>query len=161
MRFKLFILSLAAAATSPAQARSCPSSRNDVKLIDHAIRSFFDALAKDDQAAFQRIVTADFYAFELGKKVSAEELFQLILGSHRSGRVINWSIGPVAARNDCDLAWAAWNNDGSAGVPPNIAPRHWMESAVLRRSPTGWRLEFLHSTVVSPVEPQPKASPAH
>ena len=161
MRLKLLILLLAAAAASPAQARSCPSSRHDAKLIDHTIRSFFDALARDDRAAFQRIVTADFYAFELGKKMTANELFQLVLDSHRSGRVINWSIGPVAARSDCDLAWAAWDNIGSAGVPPKIVPRRWMESAVLRRLPTGWRLEFLHSTVVSSAEPQPTASPAH
>ena len=159
MRLKLFILLLTAAAASPAQARSCPTSSQDAKLIDRAVRSFFDALARDDLVAFQRTVTADFYAFELGKKLNANELFQLVLASHRSGRVINWSIGPVAARNDCDLAWAEWDNQGSAGVPPNIAPRHWMESAALRRSPTGWRLEFLHSTVVSPAEPQLKAPP--
>ena len=149
MRLKILML-LAVAVASPAQARSCASSRQDVTLIDRAIRSFFDALAKDDQAAFQRIVTTDFTAFELGKKMTANELFQLVADSHRSGRVINWSIGPVAARRHCDMAWAAWDNIGSAGVPPNIAPRRWMESAMLRRSPTGWRLEFLHSTVISP-----------
>ena len=150
MRFKLFMLLALAAVANPAQARSCPPSKQDATLIDRAIRSFFDALAKDDLAAFQRIVTADFTAFELGKRMTAYELFQLVADSHRSGRVINWSIGPVGARSHCDLAWAAWDNIGSAGVPPNIAPRRWMESAVLRRSPTGWRLEFLHSTVIAP-----------
>ena len=160
MRLKMLMLLLAVVAASPAQAHSCPSSGRDAILIDRAIRSFFDALAKDDKAAFQRIVTADFYAFELGKKMTANELFQLVADSHRSGWVINWSIGPVAARRHCDLAWAAWDNIGSAGVPPNIAPRRWMESAVLRLSRTGWRLEFLHSTVVSPVEPRPTTSPA-
>ena len=160
MRSKIFMLLLAVMVASPAQAHSCPSSGRDAILIDRAIRSFFDALAKDDQAAFQRVVTTDFTAFELGKKMTANELFQLVADSHRSGRVINWSIGPVAARRHCDLAWAAWDNIGSAGVPPKIAPRRWMESAVLRRSPTGWRLEFLHSTVISPVEPGPAAPPA-
>ena len=160
MRFKMLMLLVVAAVASPAPARSCPPAKQDAILIDRAIRSFFDALAKDDQAAFQRIVTTDFYAFELGKKMTANELFQLVADSHRSGRVINWSIGPVAARSHCNMAWASWNNIGSAGVPPKIAPRQWMESAVLRRSATGWRLEFLHSTVVSPVEPRPAASPA-
>ena len=150
MRLKILMLLLAVAIASPAQAHSCPSSGRDTMLIDRAIRSFFDALGKDDEAAFQRIVTTDFTAFELGKKMTANELFQLVADSHRSGRVINWSIGPVAARRHCDMAWAAWDNIGSAGVPPNIAPRRWMESAMLRRSPTGWRLEFLHSTVISP-----------
>ena len=150
MRLKMLMLLLAVVAASPAQAHRCPSSGRDTILIDRAIRSFFNALAKDDLPAFQRIVTTDFTAFEVGKKMTANELFQLVEDSHRSGRVINWSIGPVAARRHCDMAWAAWDNIGSAGVPPNIAPRRWMESAMLRRSPTGWRLEFLHSTVISP-----------
>lgn len=160
MRLKLIISLAVAAIASPAQSRDCRPSPHDSAHIDRAVRSFFDALAKDDHAAFQRTVTADFYAFELGKRMTANELFQLVAGSHKSGRVINWSIGPVAARRDCNLAWAAWDNIGSAGVPPKILPRRWMESAVLRRSPTGWRLEFLHSTVVSPIEPRATTSPA-
>jgi hypothetical protein len=160
MRLKILMLVALAAVATPAHARSCQSSGQDAALIDRAIRSFFDALAKDDQAAFQRTVTPDFYAFEIGRKLTGNELFQAVADSHRSGRVINWSIGPVATRSHCDLAWAAWDNIGSAGVPPKIAPRRWMESAVLRRSPTGWRLEFLHSTVVSTVEPPVATSPA-
>jgi ketosteroid isomerase-like protein len=150
MRLKLFILLLAAAVASPTQAQFCSSSSQEAKLVEHAIRSFFVALAKDDRAAFQRIVTADFYAFDGGAKMTGNELFQFIVGAHRAGRVINWTIGRVAAKSDCNLAWASWDNVGSSGVPPKLMPRRWMESAVLRRSPNGWRLEFLHSTSLAP-----------
>jgi len=109
----------------------------------------FEALKVDDRA-FQRAVTPDFLAFEVGRRMSAHDLFTIIADAHKSGRVINWSIGPMIVRGDCNSAWAAWDNDGSAGVPPNIAPRRWMESAVIRRSPNGWRVEFLHSTVIAP-----------
>ena len=160
MRFDLLISFALVALSSPAQSRPCPWTKEDTAGVDRAVRSMFDALKVDDRAAFQRTVTADFLAFELGRRMTANDLFQVIVDSHRSGRVINWSIGPMTVRRDCNSAWAAWDNDGSAGIPPNIAPRHWMESAVLRRSPTGWRLEFLHSTVVSPVEPRPVAPPA-
>lgn len=147
---KLLILLAVAAIASPAQSRTCPWSNADTARVDRAVRLMFDALKVDDRAAFRRAVTPDFLAFEIGRRMTADDLFKAIVDSHRSGRVINWSIGPMVVRGDCNSAWAAWDNVGSAGVPPNIAPRRWMESAVLRRSPTGWRVEFLHSTVIAP-----------
>ena len=144
----LAILGLAMVAASPVDARTCRSAPDDAAQVERAVRSFFAALANDDPT-FERTVTKDFYAFELGKVLSAADLFQLVEASHRVGRVINWGIGPMTVRVDCESALATWDNRGSAGVPPNILPRRWLESAVLRRSPSGWRLGFLHSTVVS------------
>ena len=150
MRLKMIMLLAVAAIASPAQSRDCPWSNADMARVDRAVRAMFDALKVDDRTAFRRAVTADFLAFELGRRMSGDELFKLVEDSHKSGRVINWSIGPMIVRGDCNSAWAAWDNVGSAGVPPNIAPRRWMESAALRRSSAGWRVEFLHSTVIAP-----------
>ena len=148
-RMILLALSLAAIAASPADARQCRSSSQDAVRVQGAIQSFYDALAKDDRAAFERSVTRDFRAFEHGERFTAETLFKAIMASHRSGRVINWRLSAVTVRVDCDTALATWDNRGSAGVPPKIAPRNWLESAVMRRSPTGWRMEFLLSTVLT------------
>ena len=145
---RMAILGLAMVTASPVDARNCRSAPDDAARVDRAVHSFFAALAKDDPT-FERTVTKDFYAFELGKVINAAELFKLVEASHRAGRVINWGIGPMTVRVDCEAALATWDNRGSAGVPPNILPRRWLESAMLRRSPSGWRLEFLHSTVVS------------
>ena len=150
MRLKLLIAAMVAILSTPAESRTCQWTKADTVQIERAVRAMFDALKADDQRAFRRAVTTDFMAFELGRRMSADDLFTIIFDSHRSGRVINWSIGPMMIRGDCNSAWAAWDNVGSAGIPPNIAPRRWMESAVLRRSPTGWRVEFLHSTVIAP-----------
>ena len=150
MRLKLLIAAMVAIIASPAQSRTCPWTKAETMQVERAVRAMFDALKVDDQPAFRRAVTTDFMAFEIGRRMSADDLFGVILDSHRSGRVINWSIGPMIVRGDCNSAWAAWDNNGSAGVPPAILPRHWMESAMLRRSPTGWRVEFLHSTVIAP-----------
>ena len=148
-RMMLSVFSLAAVAASPAEARQCRSSNQDVAQVQRAIQSFYDALGKDDRAAFERSVTRDFQAFEHGERFTADTLFRAIEDSHRSGRVINWRLSAVTVRVDCDTALATWDNRGSAGVPPKIAPRNWLESAVMRRSPTGWRMEFLHSTVLT------------
>lgn len=153
MHFTMFIPIALAIVASPAQSRACPWTNADTALVDRAVRSMFSALKVDDRAAFQRAVTTDFLAFEIGRRMTGDDLFTVIADAHRSGRVINWSIGPMIVRGDCNSAWAAWDNVGSAGVPPTIVPRRWMESAVLRRTPTGWRMEFLHSTVIAPPSP--------
>ncbi|MEO5577830.1 MAG: hypothetical protein ABIR25_02105 [Sphingomicrobium sp.] len=150
MRFKLLMLFALPAVANPAQARPCKWTNADTMQVDRAVRAMYEALGADDRPAFQRSVTPAFLAFELGGRWNADELFNTILDAHRSGRVINWSIGPTTIRGDCNLAWAAWDNVGSSGVPPTMMPRHWMESAVLHRSASGWRVEFLHSTSLAP-----------
>ena len=148
----LMVLSLAALVAGPAEARSCHSSAQDAARVQRAIQSFYDALAKDDRPAFERTVTRDFQAFEQGERYTADTLFKAIEDSHRSGRLINWKLSAVMVRVECNTALATWDIRGSAGVQPKIAPRNWLESALMRRSPTGWRMEFLHSTVMPPVE---------
>jgi hypothetical protein len=156
MRLALSIMvAVAPLAASPSQARTCALSAQDIASVGGSVRAFFNALEKDDRAAYQRAVTADFWTFDAGRRMNATELFDLVEGAHKAGRVINWSIGPIAVRGDCDLAWAAWENDGSAGVPPKMAPRRWLESAVLRRAKGGWRVEFLHSSSVPPAGAKP------
>ena len=146
MRLRLFIPAALALVANPAQVRTCPWNKADGVEVERSVKAMYDALKADDRRAFDRSVTPDFLAFELGRRWSAAELFTTIFNAHKSGRAINWSIGPMVIRGDCNSAWAAWDNVGSSGVRPTLMPRRWMESAVLRRSPTGWRVEFLHST---------------
>jgi hypothetical protein len=154
-RSMMRLAALAMLAATPAHARTCRLSSADAAGAQASVRALFAALASDDRTAYQRAVTTDFWAFDAGQRMTATELFDLVAGAHRKGRVINWSIGPVAVRGDCNMAWAAWQNDGAAGTAGAMAPRRWLESAVLRRSAGGWRIEFLHSTSVNLSAPQP------
>ena len=160
MRWSMSILVVGATlAASPANAHSCRITNTDKVNVDRTIRSFYSALATDDEAAFQRTVTTDFGSVDAGERMNARELFDIVEGAHKSGRVINWTIGPVAVRGDCDMTWAAWENVGSAGVPPKMAPRRWLESAVLRRVKGEWRIEFFHSSQVRPIEVKAAGAP--
>ena len=132
----MMLAAVAMQAGTPA-ARACTLTRTDTVRIEAAVRGLFDALAKDDRAAYRRATTADFWTFDAGERMSATQLFDLVEGAHRKGRVINWSIGPVGIGGGCDMAWAAWENDGAAGTAGAMKPRRWLESAVLRRSQSG------------------------
>ena len=130
-------------------ACSSDAAAEDVSVT---IRSFFEALARDDHAAVGRLTTPGFYAFEVGKRYTGPELSRLIANAHQSGRVMQWNIGPIDARIDCTIAFAAWENTGAAGTAARLEPRAWLESAMLVRRDGRWVIDFLHST---PKDPRP------
>ncbi|HEY5721875.1 MAG TPA: hypothetical protein VIT45_06090 [Allosphingosinicella sp.] len=151
-----FLISCQSAA--PADARAARASQtscatdSDARQVSGTIKSFFAALAKDDDAAVTRLTTSDFYAYDVGKRYTGPELSRLIADLHRSGRVLEWNIGPVDARIDCNLAFAAWENVGASGTASEMKPRTWLESALLVREDDRWLIRFLHST---PKDPRP------
>ena len=135
------------AASGHGKACSKPTSAQDVGGV---VRAFFAALAADDDAAVQRLTTPNFYAYDVGKRYSRAELSRTIADAHKSGRIIQWNIGKVDARIDCNLAFAAWENTGAAGPEGQLQARVWLESALLVRHDDRWLIEFLHSTPKDP-----------
>lgn len=138
-------IALAAATAAPAQ---CAPKPGDAAAIDRTIRDFYGALEKQDRAGYDRQVTGDFTSFDGGAKFTAPQLFDLIGEAYRGGKIYQWQVGSVAAHIDCQTAWAKWDTRGASGTAGKMVPRHWLDSAVLRRSPSGWRIEFFHSTPV-------------
>ena len=133
-----------------APARCAPKTAPDE--ISATIRAFFAALANDDDAALARVTSPDFYAFDVGKKYTRAELSAVISDAHKAGRTIQWNIGPIDTRLDCNLALAVWENEGASGTPPNLTPRAWLESATLVRRDGRWLILFFHSTPKNPAK---------
>ena len=139
-------MTIAALALAP--PHQCAPRAGDAAAIEGAVRAMYDALERDDRAAFERQVTSDFSAFDGGAAFDSAQLFGLVADAHRAGKVYKWRVGTVTTAIDCLTAWAKWETRGESGVPPTTMPRHWLESAVFRRSPSGWRIMFFHSTSV-------------
>ena len=133
----------------PISATPCASAASTQGVSD-TIRLFFSALAIDDDAAVKRHTTGSFYAFEVGKRFTGPELSKLIVDAHKSGRIMQWNIGPVHAQVDCNIAFAAWENTGAAGTAGKLESRAWLESALLLRQGDRWVIAFLHSTPKDP-----------
>jgi len=139
--------SMPASAALP-QANTCPTPTS--QDLGNVLRAFFAALAADDQAAVQRLTTSGFYAYDVGKRYSGPELSKVIADAHKSGRIIQWNVGRVDARIDCNLAFAAWENTGATGTVGQLQTRVWLESALLVRQQDRWLIDFLHSTPKDP-----------
>jgi hypothetical protein len=129
-----------------ADRTACAVSPAEVARIDSAIHSFFDALRKEDEDGFRRLTTPSFFSFDGGKRFVGSELFDVVRDAHAGGVQLNWSVGAIETHVGCNMAWAAWKNVGSAGVPPQLEPVTWLESAVLVRQDGYWKIDFLHST---------------
>ena len=139
----------AAGSASRASQRSCPSGAA-AQEIPRVVKAFFAALAKDDDGEERRLTTPDFYAYDIGKRFTGPELSRLVADAHRAGRAIEWNIGAVDLRVDCNLAFAAWENVGASGTAAKMEPRSWLESALLVRRDGRWLIHFLHSTPKDP-----------
>jgi len=113
--------------------------------VERTIHDFFDALRKDDEVLFKRLTTESFYSFDVGKRYDEAELVDAVRSTHARGVQINWSIGPVDTKLGCDVAWSAWENVGSAGIPPDLQAVRWLESAVIVRENGDWKIDFFHS----------------
>ena len=118
---------------------------NDTAAIEQTIRDFFDAAKREDDAAFRRVTTNNFYSFDAGKRFDGASLVDAIRMAHARGVQIDWNIGTVDTHVGCGMAWSAWENRGRAGVPPKLAPVRWLESAVLVREGGRWKIDFFHS----------------
>jgi hypothetical protein len=124
---------------------ACAGSPKAEAEIDRTVHAFFDALRKEDKAAFQRLTTTSFYSFDVGKRYVGTGLVDVVKDAHARGVQLNWSVGPLDTNLGCDVAWSAWENVGTAGVPPDVRPVRWLESAVLIRQNGSWKIDFFHS----------------
>jgi hypothetical protein len=124
---------------------ACAGSPQRKADIERTIHGFFDALRTEDTAAFERLTTPSFYAFDAGKRYVGTELVEIVKDAHGRGVHLNWSVGPLDTHLGCDVAWSAWENVGSAGIPPDVKPVRWLESAALVRQNGDWKVDFLNS----------------
>lgn len=130
-------------------AAHAETPRCDTKASDHGdvaatVKSFFDAIERKDIAAAAAMTTAGFHAFDVARAFTGPELFAMIGGAQAKGARLTFGIDTIETHVACGMAWAAWKNDGKINDTPTL----WLESAVLTRTPAGWRFEFYHSTKV-------------
>lgn len=140
-----FVSAVMLAGCAHAHPSSCSAPPGASGEIEQTVHAFFDALQKEDKVAFQRLTTASFYSFDAGKRFAGTELVDLVRDAHARGVQLNWSVGPLDTKLRCEVAWSAWENVGSAGIPPEVRPVRWLESAVLVRQDGSWKIDFFHS----------------
>ena len=115
-----------------------------VETIERA----FGAIGEDDQMALKEIFSEDFYAFENGISMTGPELFELMSRYRAQGRRYQWSVNSPQIEVQGSLGVVVYVNRGFIIETPGSdpIPMSWLETVVLRRQESRWRLAFLHST---------------
>lgn len=143
------ILSCLVALSGWAEApRPAATATTDTSQVIEAMRTMYGALTQDDLAQFQSVVTPDFYAYDGGKRFTAEALMALIRELHAAGNLFVWQVTEPEVRLHGELSWITYVNRGSLRNAAGTKPLTWLESAVLRKVDGRWHIAFFHSTRV-------------
>jgi hypothetical protein len=113
-----------------------------------AIEQVQAALAANDRARLDELLCADFHAFENGVHMSGRELLEVMSGYCARGKRYRWSVSSPQVELQGTLGTVVYVNHGSIVEAPGASSvaQSWLESVVLRREGSAWRLAFLHST---------------
>jgi hypothetical protein len=141
---RLCWLSLVAPASAAANGQQT-SIIDQAQVVD-AMRTMYVAATKDDLALFHSVTAPGFYAYDLGKRFTGDELMALIRSRHEAGVVYVWRVTEPEVHIDGGTAWITYVNRGSITDGAGARDVTWLESAVLRREEGIWRIQFFHST---------------
>jgi len=135
-----------AEAATPNQ--QCAPIANAQREVVNIIKQMYVAARANDLPALVAVTTPDFYAYDGGKRFTAQTLIELIKKAHAAGKQYDWNVTEPEVHIACSLAWVTYVNRGSIEDAAGRQDMTWLESAVLEYGSGQWRTHFLHSTRV-------------
>jgi hypothetical protein len=120
----------------------------DAQDMIATIERIFTALGDNDHDRLNELLCEGFHAFENGVQVTGRQLLDLMSRYHAEGRRYRWSVNSPQVESQGNVGVLVYVNNGSIAesVASDPIPMSWLETALLRRKASGWRLAFLHST---------------
>ena len=120
----------------------------DEQDIIQTLERIYAAVGNDDRVGLDRVLCGDFHAFENGVHMTGRELLDLMSKYYAEGKRYRWSVTEAQVEVQGNLGVIVYVNQGSIADAPgaNPTPMSWLETVLLRRDQSGWRMAFLHST---------------
>ncbi len=128
-------------------APRCAPADSAAQVVQTAV-DLFAATKAEDAARFRALTTADFHAYDGGKRFDGLGLLDLIKGATAQGRRFDWTVQDTEVHIDCTTATLVYVNRGAVGDVKAMTPMTWLESDMLRWENGRWKIAFLHSTRV-------------
>ena len=120
----------------------------EARDIVATIEKIFAAIGNNDQVRLSKLFCEDFHAFENGVHMSGRELLDLMSKYYAEGKRYRWSVNSPQIEVEGNLGAMVYVNHGSITETFGSDPiaMSWLETALLRRQGSEWRVAFLHST---------------
>ena len=135
------------------------SSTNNSQMAEQQViqtmERFFEILDVDNykRGLLSEVVTEDFKIFEAGEVMDIERFHDFV--THVDPNVAplsetSWSLSEFDISLDADSAHVSYLNKGIFKHGTEMtATLNWMESAYLIKQPSGYKIKFLNSNVIS------------
>lgn len=111
------------------------------------VQNLFAAIARFDYDGMRAQVTEDFQLLEVGELWNIDTLVAQI-GEYEGKLARRNYFSLIDSGQDGNLAWVSYWNMARYKTAEQEANRAWIESAVLVRTDSGWKIRLLHSTAI-------------
>jgi len=113
------------------------------------VQEFFAAISARDHNRLNTLVTDNFELLEMGE---LWDKATLIAALKPSGYTRRNFFSVITTDIQGDMAWVSYWNKAVRSNADQTRERAWLESAVLVRRETGWKIRQLHSTKIDPAQ---------
>src|SRR3546814_16637783 len=107
--YAAFLLAALALVAPPVSASD---TAVDEARVMETMRVMFTAIADDDMARYRQVTTPDFYTFDIGRKITSDQLITGVEAARQFGRTVHWQVTEPALTTGGQTAWTHHGNRG-------------------------------------------------
>jgi Domain of unknown function (DUF4440) len=123
---------------------------NDQQQIITTVKTIFVAAKADDLHKFNSVLAPGFYIYDGGQRFDGDSVMKPIEAQYAAGTHYEWNVTRPDVHIYGDNAWIGYVNQGSISNASGTIDQTWLESAFLHKYAGQWKIEFIHSTRVTP-----------
>jgi hypothetical protein len=114
---------------------------------EKVLHTFFNAIADYNYGTLREQTMPDFRLIEHGLFWNADSLIDSMRGYETTARLAyKLDISETVVQGP--VAWINYRNQGSVFAENKEQRVYWVETAILKKTATGWKMALLHSTLI-------------
>ena len=126
----------------------CSSTQSIENAPFNTVQNLFAAMSAFDYARMKAVVTDDFQLLENGEVWDIDTLINVIKPNKNTFERRNYfSLIQVVSKKE--IVWVSYWNKATFKTTDEIIENAWLESVVLVKDSGTWKMQLMHSTVVS------------
>ena len=121
-------------------------AQKDKDSIENAISRFFDGISEINPAKLRDYSTNDFLLLEDGEVWTVDTLINKLSTRRNSNLVRTNKFKFIKTEQEGNTAWVSYHNTAEFKLNDKQQTVRWLESAVLVKEKTRWKIKLMHST---------------
>jgi len=113
-----------------------------------AVQEFFAGLATFDENRMRNTMTDDFELLEMGEVWDTDKLVNTVMPYKGMIKRQNF-FDLITYKHNGDSVWVSYWNKAQKQTSKGEKQDLWLESAVIIKTDTGWKMQMLHSTGIT------------